>query len=263
MTSPPPLFAADLTCVQEGKPCMEKDVNATEEARTAPSANTVPSAETTESAACADKECNSTRVSDVGLASSSTDCSDSCVNPNSLPSEEAPFAQSSDPKSAQAVNEGEDFGEASVEQTGEDFGEASAEQTGEDFREESVEQTGEEYEQRAEEDMRTLCALFPALAPDGQILKIGELANPTRFAELREAGLSVEEAFLASNYRMLSSRPIELEVRREMKAHLRPTLPRSSGRAAAMPTSLLLRTRSLFEGLTDRELASLYRRVTD
>ena len=111
--------------------------------------------------------------------------------------------------------------------------------------------------------MRTLCALFPALAPDGQILKIGELANPTRFAELREAGLSVEEAFLASNYRMLSSRPIELEVRREMKAHLRPTLPRSSGRAAAMPTSLLLRTRSLFEGLTDRELASLYRRVTD
>ena len=82
------------------------------------------------------------------------------------------------------------------------------------------------------------------------------------FAELREAGLTVEEAFLASNYRMLAERPIDLFAQKEMKAHLRPALPRASGRAAAIPSSLLVRSRALFEGLSDSELASLYRRVT-
>ena len=110
--------------------------------------------------------------------------------------------------------------------------------------------------------MAALCALFPELSPDGEAISLGSLRNPTRFAELREAGLTVEEAFLASNYRMLAERPIDLFAQKEMKAHLRPALPRASGRAAAMPSSLLVRSRALFEGLSDSELASLYRRVT-
>ena len=119
-----------------------------------------------------------------------------------------------------------------------------------------------DYRKRAEEDMRDLVRLFPELSPDGESITLGELRNPTRFAELREAGLSVEEAFLASNYRMLAMRPTDISDNENAKAHLTPALPRSNGRVSSMPTSLLLRSRSLFEGLSDAELASLYRRVT-
>ena len=119
----------------------------------------------------------------------------------------------------------------------------------------------EDYEKRAEEDMREVASLFPELVPDGEMLKLGELRNPTRFAELREAGLSVEEAFLASNYRMLANSPRAADATEASKAHLRTDLPRARGRASSMPTSLLLRSRTLFEGLSDAELASLYRRV--
>ena len=131
-----------------------------------------------------------------------------------------------------------------------------------EFEGEDEGEEGEDYARRAEEDMAALCALFPELSPDGEAISLGSLRNPTRFAELREAGLTVEEAFLASNYRMLAERPIDLFAQKEMKAHLRPALPRASGRAAAMPSSLLVRSRALFEGLSDSELASLYRRVT-
>ena len=120
------------------------------------------------------------------------------------------------------------------------------------------------YERRAEEDMRELSRLFPELSPDGEGLSLGELRNPLRFAELREAGLSVEEAFLASNYRMLAERPRAIS---EKEAHTdktpaRASIPRAIGRANGMPTALLLRSRAMFEGLSDTELASLYRRVT-
>ena len=124
------------------------------------------------------------------------------------------------------------------------------------------------YERRAEEDMREVSRLFPELSPDGESLSIGELRNPARFAELREAGLSVEEAFLASNYRMLAERPRALDKTldgngaRTGKTAARASIPRAIGRANGMPTALLLRSRAIFEGLSDTELASLYRRVT-
>lgn len=127
---------------------------------------------------------------------------------------------------------------------------------------EKEEREKEDYCARAEEDMRAILLLFPELSPDGEELTLGGLRNPRRFAELRESGLSVEEAFLASNYRMLSERPRTIIEERGDKKHLRPALPRSQGRGESMPASLLLRSRSLFEGLSDSELASLYRRVT-
>ena len=120
----------------------------------------------------------------------------------------------------------------------------------------------EDYALQAEADMRELCALFPTLSPDGRALSLGELANPTRFAELRAAGLTVEEAFLASNYRMLTkASPPPLQGRRGV-SHMKGALPRSAGGGHAMPTSLLVRTRTIFEGLSDKELTSLYHRVT-
>ena len=112
--------------------------------------------------------------------------------------------------------------------------------------------------------MPPLLQLKPELSPDGEGLSLGELRNPLRFAELREAGLSVEEAFLASNYRMLAERPraISEKEARTDKTPARASIPRAIGRANGMPTALLLRSRAMFEGLSDTELASLYRRVT-
>lgn len=120
----------------------------------------------------------------------------------------------------------------------------------------------EDFALQAEADMCELCALFPTLSPDGRALSLGELANPTRFAELRAAGLTVEEAFLASNYRMLTkASPTPLEGGRGV-SHMKGALPRSAGGGHAMPSSLLVRTRTIFEGLSDKELTSLYHRVT-
>ena len=121
----------------------------------------------------------------------------------------------------------------------------------------------EAFAAQAEADMRELCALFPSLSPDGRAISLGELQNPRRFAELRAAGLTAEEAFLASNFRMLSVSATAPEDGRHSFSHMKSALPRASGGARSMPTSLLVRTRTLFEGLSDRELASLYRRVTE
>lgn len=224
------------------------------------SAQKTVSADSSESDACASASADSSYCSTHGSEASSESSAESSAEDSMQSSDAAegclrakPLNESKASIQNAKCNEGEGEGEKIQNAECKMQNEFESEDEGEE---------GEDYARRAEEDMAALCALFPELSPDGEAISLGSLRNPTRFAELREAGLTVEEAFLASNYRMLAERPIDLFAQKEMKAHLRPALPRASGRAAAMPSSLLVRSRALFEGLSDSELASLYRRVT-
>lgn len=107
-----------------------------------------------------------------------------------------------------------------------------------------------DYEAMAAEDLAAIKRLDPAYAPAAHL---GELPFAHRFAELRDLGLSVEEALAAAVPRFARS---------DNRAHLRAV----SARAAKAPTGTMSReqlkeARMLFSGLSDQEINALHRRV--
>ena len=144
---------------------------------------------------------------------------------------------------------------ASPSQSDEDYSDEGTD--GEDHSDEEIE--SEDYEARAAADTEALNLLFPSLA----LTSLGELDAPVRFAELRELGLSVEEAFYASNHRMLAG-TVALptpDERRAGKAHMTTARPSASGKGVEVPPSVLHQAHRIFEGMSDREIASLYKRT--
>lgn len=109
---------------------------------------------------------------------------------------------------------------------------------------------GTDYSQVVENDLAELRARFPELASIGSIT---ELDNPLRFAELRDLGLSVDEAYLATSKR---------RVRTDNRRHLTSTVPIGTIPDREIPRGELERARQMFSGLSDKEIRSLYRRVT-
>ncbi len=101
-----------------------------------------------------------------------------------------------------------------------------------------------------EEDISSLGELFPELS---DITSITELQNPTRYAALRDLGLSPKEAYLATSERKMP----------DNRAHLRPSVPAYAGRTHTQMTSREWNeARALFEDLSDSEIEKLYRKVT-
>ena len=110
-----------------------------------------------------------------------------------------------------------------------------------------------DYKELAEADLAQLRAQFPQLS---RISHLSELDNPRRYAELREAGLSPKEALLATDDSRLRQR------RYDNRAHLHSAVPKGACGGVSMTASELSAARNLFEGLSDAELAALYRRAT-
>ena len=113
--------------------------------------------------------------------------------------------------------------------------------------------TATDFSALATEDLAALQAAFPALSG---MASLAELADPVRYGELREAGLSPIEAFCASHHQMLTTRHTD------SRRHLSPSI----GRAASAPggrisAAALSDARELFPSLSDREIEALYRRV--
>lgn len=108
-----------------------------------------------------------------------------------------------------------------------------------------------DYERMAAEDLAEIKRLDPAYAPASHL---GELPFATRFAELRDLGLSVREALAAAAPRF---------ARTDGRSHLRAVAPRG-GKAApeGLAPGDMKAARSLFYGLSDSEINALYRRVT-
>ena len=107
-----------------------------------------------------------------------------------------------------------------------------------------------DYEEIAKSDLRELKAAFPELK---NLFDITELKNPVRYAELRDLGLSAEEAYLATARRGSTY---------DTRAHLTPTVPGGASVMREMSRNDYDMARELFSELSDAEIRKLYRKVT-
>lgn len=118
---------------------------------------------------------------------------------------------------------------------------------------EAAEDTDEDASDVSElllEDITLLRESFPELS---SLTDISQLQNPTRYAALRDLGLTAEEAYLATSKRET----------KDNRAHLRAAVPAAS----RPPYSSMTRkewqaARELFEDMSDSEIEKLYRKVT-
>ena len=98
-------------------------------------------------------------------------------------------------------------------------------------------------------DLDELRQEFSELA---EIKDITELNNPTRYAALRDLGLSPAEAYLATTPHRVH----------DNRSHLRGTPTSSAGRpASAMTQREWQQLRAIFEDMSDGEIEKLYRKV--
>ncbi len=111
-----------------------------------------------------------------------------------------------------------------------------------------------DYEALAAEDLKELRRLVPSLS---SLSHIGDLPGARRFAELREAGLTVEEAFWAACHTAVAERRPAYDTR----SHLHSAVPRgASNNPAVMTASEMHAARELFSDLTESEIQKLYAR---
>ena len=106
-----------------------------------------------------------------------------------------------------------------------------------------------DYAEVAAGDLEILRRTFPACA---EMEDLCRLENPLRYAQLRDLGLTPEEAYLATTRR---------HVRPDNRSHLASSVPRAVSGGAGMTAAQLSAARELFEGLSDAELTRLYRRA--
>ncbi len=108
-----------------------------------------------------------------------------------------------------------------------------------------------DYERMISEDLAELRLRFPELRG---VKDITELENPLRYAALRDLGLSPKEAYLATSEGRRSA---------DGRAHLTSAAPRAAGSPrGGIPAEELGSMRELFSGMSDGELAALYRKVS-
>ncbi len=102
------------------------------------------------------------------------------------------------------------------------------------------------------DDLSELCEEFPEMSGTEDI---SEMKNATRYAALRDMGLTPREAYLAT-------RPRTDEIP-DSRAHLVSSVPpaRQIPRSS-MTVSEWRAARELFEDLSDTEIERLYKRVT-
>lgn len=115
---------------------------------------------------------------------------------------------------------------------------------------EEPEEEAVDYEALIASDLETLREEFPELRG---IKDITDLANPLRYAALRDLGLTAEEAYLATTKRRAQ----------DTRAHLRSAHGRNAATSLGMMSqNELSAARDLFPGLSDSEIQRLYKKVT-
>ncbi len=117
-----------------------------------------------------------------------------------------------------------------------------------------TEEAPPDYGARAALDLSEIRQAFPELR---HLKSLTELSSLTRYAELREAGLSAVEAAAATQYERLR-RP-----REDTRAHLSSSVPRHTSPAGSrISIGELTAARDLFPSLSDREIEALYKRAS-
>lgn len=109
-----------------------------------------------------------------------------------------------------------------------------------------------DYAALAARDLGEIKRLAPALAG---LSHLAELPNALRYAALRDAGLSVEEALHAACHAYLAPRSAD------NRAHLRSAVPiGAAGTPSRMTATEMREARELFGDLTEGEIERLYAR---
>ncbi len=109
-----------------------------------------------------------------------------------------------------------------------------------------------DYEALASRDLDELRRLVPAL----RISHIGDLPGATRYAELRDRGLSAEEAFWASCHGIV---PGTAPGAYDNRSHLHSAVPRgAAGNPAVMSAAEMRAAKDLFDDLSESEIQKLY-----
>lgn len=109
-----------------------------------------------------------------------------------------------------------------------------------------------DYAALAARDLGEIKRLAPALAG---LSHLAELPNALRYAALRDAGLSVEEALHAACHAYLAPRAVD------NRAHLRSAVPiGAAGTPSRMTAAEMREARELFGDLTEGEIERLYAR---
>ena len=109
-----------------------------------------------------------------------------------------------------------------------------------------------DYAALAARDLGEIKRLAPALAG---LSPLAELPNALRYAALRDAGLSVEEALHAACHAYLAPRAAD------NRAHLRSAVPiGAAGTPSRMTAAEMREARELFGDLTEGEIERLYAR---
>ena len=117
--------------------------------------------------------------------------------------------------------------------------------------EEGAQDLPPDYAAMAEEDLLLVRQICPACR---DLESLGDLPMTERFGELRELGLSVREALGAIGL---------FDKAHDGRSHLRASVSKRLGDSGVrMSSSELASARRLFPGLGEREIARLYRRVS-
>ena len=118
----------------------------------------------------------------------------------------------------------------------------------------------EDFEKMANEDLAEIKRLFPSFS---DLSHVRELDRAERFGEMREAGLSVEEALLATNYERIFEALVKKARAINGKSHLKSNVPTAAaGDGVGMTGEEMRRAKEMFTGLSEREIQSLYKRAT-
>lgn len=125
--------------------------------------------------------------------------------------------------------------------------------------EDDIKGTDVSYEEMAQNDLQEIKRLFPSFSG---ISHLGEIERASRFGEMREAGFSVEEAFMATNYEKVFASVIKKARMANGKSHLTSTIPAASGSTDSGMTSEEMRAaKEMFSTLSEKEIQALYKRA--
>ena len=107
-----------------------------------------------------------------------------------------------------------------------------------------------DYDEILRSDMQELTEAFS----NGEPIKITDLKNPIRYGALRDMGLTPSEAYLASGGK---------KEKQDNRAHLASSVPRKLATSfSEIPRAELNAARELFSDMSDAEIRSLYKKVT-
>jgi hypothetical protein len=139
-------------------------------------------------------------------------------------------------------------------------GEGHAEENPEQGTEEaSKEGEAKDYAAMAASDVAELNRLFPSLG----ITDLRKIDNAGRYGALRDMGLSVEEAFRATNHARISAQSTPVVRKADGKAHIRGDMPAHQATDGfSMSAAEMRDARELFPGKSDKEIIALYRSVS-